>query len=216
MVEQVAAAAGAGIELAHGWTLHAVEPVTPAEAEATLRQPVAAIPLKAAACLGLLRIFAVPYLECGGEKEFVSTEPPAAERHSSLWLERPDGFDLFVSFYEASAHDTGFELLAAVADLLVPRMSERELASYGRLLRREAREGATGEMDEDALEARESEHPAYAAISLAATLAEYLHALWHDVEVRQGPEHLAAKFLRRRFEFLARIFPPDPGQVLFY
>lgn len=229
-VEEVAAEAGEGTEMAHGWGLHAVAPVTLAEAEAVLKEPAAAVPGSAAKRLASLRVFAVPYLSCGGEAEFVATEAPAGEMHSSLWLEREEaqagsgngsrgrqaaGIDLFITIRDANAHDAGFELLAAVADLLAPRLSDDEFLAYARLLQQEMAEGAAGEIDEDALEARDSADPDYVAISLAATLAEYLHALWHDVEVRQGAGHLAAPFLRRRFEWLAGILPPDPGQTLF-
>jgi hypothetical protein len=233
-VEEVAAEAGAGAELAHGWTLHAVEPVTPAEATAVLGEPAAAVPQSAAQRLGALRLFAAPFLACGGQAEFVAAEKPEGESHSSLWLERggagappaarPSGngarrrgpdIDLFIAIRDVDAHDAGFELLAAVADLLTPRLSDDEFLSYARLLQQEIGEGATGEIDEEALETRDSADPDYVTVSLASTLAEYMHALWHDVEARQGAEHLAPQFLRRRFELLAGIFPPDPGQTLF-
>ena len=155
------------------------------------------------------------YLECRGEAEFVSAEPPAAERHSSLWLEPPEGIHLFLSFADADAHDTGFELLAALGEVLVPRLSDEEFARYARLIERELREGAAGEIDEEALEARNSAQADYVSVSLTSTLAEYMHALWHDVEVRRGPQHLAPKFLRRRFQLLQELFPPNPGYTLF-
>jgi hypothetical protein len=233
-VEEAAAEAGAGAALAHGWTLHAIDPVTPAEATAVLAEPAAAVPQGAAERLGTLRLFAAPFLACGGEAEFVAAEKPRGESHSSLWLERgaagappaarPSGngarrrgpaIDLFIAIRDADAHDAGFELLAVLADLLTPRLSDDEFLSYARLLQREIGEGATGEIDEEALEARDSADPDYVTVSLASTLAEYMHALWHDVEARPGAGHLAPQFLRRRFELLAGIFPPDPGQTLF-
>lgn len=220
-VEEVAAAAGEGIELVHGWTLHALEPPSPAEAEAVLREPATVVPPAAASRLGGLRIFAVPYLACGGDADFVSETPPEGESHSSLWLEGGTAaqparrIDLFLSFYDADAHDTGFELLAALGRLLVPRLSDEEFVAYARLLERELREGASGEIDEEALEARDSGEPDYVSISLASTLAEYMHALWHDVEVRHGPEYLDEKYLKRRFELVQQIFPPNSGYTLF-
>lgn len=213
-VEEVAGQAGAGIELAHGWRLHAVEPVTAEEAEAVLKEPAAAVPQALAARLGALRIFAAPYLACGGDAETIANEPPEGESHSSLWLETA-GIDLFISFYEADAHDTGFELLAAVGQLAARRTTDEEFASYARLIEAELREGSTGEIDEEALEARESADPDYITVSLASTLAEYMHALWHDVEVRHGPEHLAERFLARRFRLLEQFFPPNPGYAVF-
>ncbi len=214
-VEDILDLAGAGAILAHGWILRALEPPSAAEAEAALREPAAAVPQALASRLGPLRLYAVPYLECRGDADLVSLEPPQGEAHSSLWRERPEAIHLFLSFADADAHDTGFELLAALGELSVPRLSEEEFASYARLLERELREGAEAEIDEDALEARQAARADYAEVSLASTLAEYMHALWHDVELRHGPQHLAAEFLRRRFELLQELFPPNPGYVVF-
>ncbi len=214
-VEEALESAGPGLELAHGWLLHALEPISPAEAEAVLRGPAAAVPDSLAARLGALRIYAAAYLECRGEQEWVSAAPPAGESHSSLWLERPEGLALLLSFRDADAHDTGFELLAALGELVVPRLTDEEFVRYAQLIERELREGVTGEIDEESLEAREAAQADYVMVSLASTLAEYMHALWHDVEVRQGPEHLAPQFLRRRLELLQEMFPPNPGYILF-
>jgi hypothetical protein len=240
-VEQVAAEARASVELAHGWLAFAIEPITLPEAEAALREPAVAVPAAAAARLGALRLWAVPFLACGSETEFVSDRPPEGESHSSLWLEshvgaaprgrpawaatedggRPRGvaptppIDLFISFRDANAHDAGFELLAAAGELLARRTSDEEFAAYARLIEEELREGSAGEIDEEALEAREAADPDYLTVSLASTLAEYMHALWHDVEVRHGPEDLAEKYLARRFRLLAQWFPPNPGCRLF-
>lgn len=55
----------------------------------------------------------------------------------------------------------------------------------------------------------------YAAASFAATLAEYVHCLWHDVTVRAGPACLDPAVLRRRLELFALWFPPGRGRRLF-
>jgi hypothetical protein len=55
----------------------------------------------------------------------------------------------------------------------------------------------------------------YGFASFAGTAAEYVHCLWHEVTVRQGPDHLPPQWLRRRLELLAGWFPPDPGYRLF-
>ncbi len=214
-VEDVVAAAGASAELAHGWLLRAVAPISLGQAESILREPAAAVPQAAAGRLGTVRLYAVSYLACQEGSDFVAEELPQGEQHSSVWLERPEGLHLFVSFGDANSHDVGFELLAALGELLVPRLSDEEFARYSRLVERELREGAAGEIDDDALEARNSARLDYVGISLASTLAEYMHALWHDVDLRHGPEHLPAKFLRRRFDLLQEWFPPNAGYELF-
>jgi len=214
-VEEVSAAPGQGMELAHGWMLYALEPPSMAEAAAVLRDPAQAVPAVLARRLGALRLLAVPYLKCGGDAEYVTGQPPEGDTHSSLWLERPDGPDLFLSFGDGAAHDTGFELLAAVADLLVRYISGWEFTEYLRLIQNELDSGVPGEIDEDSLAAKRAGEPGYVTASLAATLSEYMHALWHDVEVRSGPDHLPAEHVRLRLELLQRLFPPNPGSTLF-
>jgi hypothetical protein len=214
-IEEVAAAGGESVEMAHGWKLFSVAPVELSQVQAALAGPAAAVPEAAARRLGMLRFFAVPYLACGGRHDFVSADPPAGETHSSVWLETAGGRDVFLSFLDANEHDVGFELLAAVGELLVPRFTEQEFKAYAALLGRELKEAVAGEIDQEALEAKETAADDYPSVSLASTLAEYMHALWHDVEVRQGPLDLPTRFLRRRFELLREIFPPNPGYVLF-
>jgi len=180
-----------------------------------LGEPAAAVPSTLANLLGPLRLYAVPYIGCQGSRFFAAWEPPTGEDHSSVWLELADGIHLFLAFEGSTAHDTGFELLAAVGELAVPRLDDARFSAYARLLARELAEGASGEIDEDAFAAKQSAAVDYTAVSLASTIAEYVHALWHDVELRQGPEHLGPQWIRRRFELLAEWFPPNPGQQLF-
>src|ERR1019366_8710520 len=85
----------------------------------------------------------------------------------------------------------------------------------------------SGEMDEQALDAKRllladrahARDPRclerYGVTSFAATAAEYVHCLWHDVTIRTGEAYLPAPQLRRRLELLARWFPPDRGYALF-
>jgi hypothetical protein len=51
--------------------------------------------------------------------------------------------------------------------------------------------------------------------SFVSTVAEYMHGLWHDVQIRVGPEHLPLPQLRRRMNLLADLFPPNPGYSVF-
>lgn len=208
-------AEGPGVELAHGWWLHARAGLPPAEAELALREPAAAVPEAVAARLPPLRWFASPYIRCEDDGEMLSEEPGDSEMHSSLWIEDPSEIRIFLAFGDTSVHDAGFELLAVVGRLLAARVSDEEFAAYAALLREELARNVAGEIDEEALEAKEQAAPDYVTISLASTIAEYMHALWHDVEVREGPEHLDKRSLRRRFDWLAALFPANPGFRLF-
>jgi len=95
------------------------------------------------------------------------------------------------------------------------------------LLEEEIRHGVRGEIDEDALSAKQVHLPNrtgrrfraqfehYREISFVSTAAEYMHGLWHDVQIRVGPEHLPVAQLRRRMDLMAELFPPNPGYRVF-
>jgi hypothetical protein len=55
----------------------------------------------------------------------------------------------------------------------------------------------------------------YRNTSFVSTVAEYMHGLWHDVQIRVGPAHLPLPQLRRRMNLFADLFPPNPGYTVF-
>jgi hypothetical protein len=95
------------------------------------------------------------------------------------------------------------------------------------MLEEEIRHGVRGEIDEDALNAKQAylaggsgrrvreqfEH--YRDVSFVSTTAEYMHGMWHDVQIRIGPEHLPVAQLRRRMDLLTQLFPPNEGYKVF-
>lgn len=213
--------------LPHGWEFHAALRLTPAEERTMVREPVHAAPDTLASRLGKLRILVVPFVGCFESGDAVCFAKPKGETHSAVWVEAEGRTQLILAGRELDAHDTGFELLASVAQLSISKAASQELSSYGRLLEEELRQGASGEIDKDALMAKESylksrvgspgtgEFEKYRDISLVSTIAEYMHGLWHDVQIRIGPEHLPVAQLHRRMMALAEIFPPNPGYSIF-
>lgn len=213
--------------LAHGWEMHAAVPLTRAEERTMVREPAMAVPESVAKRLANLRVLLVPYVSCAEDGDRICFSKPSGETHSSVWLETEERINLVLPCRELDAHDTGFEFLASVAELLHPRLTGPELARYAELLEAELGAGIPGEIDEDSLLAKEplmkrraqrrvrSAFERYRDISFAGTMAEYLHGLWHDVQIRIGPEHLPLPQLRRRMELLAEMFPPNPGYRVF-
>ncbi len=213
--------------LTHGWELHTAGSLTPAEERTMVREPALAVPGSIAERLGKLRVLVVPYLACLESGDAVAFVKPKGETHSAVWLEAEGWAHLLLASRELDAHDTGFELLASVAELFRPKLSGMELERFSQLLEEELREGVRGEIDEEALAAQrplvtgrpgrrnraQFEH--YRDVSLASTLAEYMHGLWHDVQVRVGPDHLPVIQLRKRMNLLAEMFPPNPGYSVF-
>jgi hypothetical protein len=214
--------------LAHDWELHSAVFLSRGEERTMVREPAQAVPSAVAKRLGSLRILIVPYVACADEGDLISFSKPKGETHSSVWLETDERIFLVIPCRESDAHDTGFELLASIAELLRPRLSDEEAGNYAQLLEEELRLDIQGEIDEDAAAAKQlfvkgrrhhrrsrSPFARYRDISFVSTMAEYMHGLWHDVQIRTGPEHLPLAQLRRRLDFLAGIFPPNAGYQVF-
>lgn len=192
-----------------------------------VREPGDAVPESIAQRLGKIRILLVPFVACFPDGDMVAFSRPEGEKHSAVWLESQERIDLLLACRDFDAHDTGFELLASVGELLRPRLTASELKRYTDLLERELSQDAGGEIDQDAYEAKQSlrsrnrwsrtgeRFEKYRDISFVSTCAEYMHGLWHDVQIRVGVEHLAVDDLRKRMILMAEMFPPNAGYRLF-
>ncbi|MBI4164282.1 MAG: hypothetical protein HY508_00945 [Acidobacteria bacterium] len=213
--------------LAHDWQTHSAVPLTPAEDRTIVREPAAAVPDAVAQRIGKLRVLVVPYVACAPEGDQVAWAKPQGEAHSAVWMEGTAHIDLILPCRELDAHDTGFEFLASVAELLRARLQASEIERYTQLILEELRLGVPGEIDEEARAAKRSvasgqwrragdeKFEAYRNVSFVSTAAEYMHGLWHDVQIHVGPEHLPVKHLRNRMKLLAEMFPPNPGYSVF-
>lgn len=146
---------------------------------------------------------------------------------SSRWTRTETGLEVELAVADAGPHDLALELLVCLGQALWESTTPEERAAWLQLLDAEIRGKVCGEIDEETLDEKRrllgsralARSPRrllrYAGVSFAATLAEYVHALWHDVTVRTGPEHLPPEWLRRRLELFERWFPPAPGHDLF-
>jgi len=213
--------------LAHGWEIHSMIALTPAEERTMVREPAQAVPASIAERLGALRVLIVPYIACEESGDVVCSAKPKGETHTAAWVETSERTNLLLACREVDAHDTGFEFLASVAELLRPRLSTSELAAYDELLDEELRHGVRGEIDEESLTAKQAllairpwrrsrlQYEPYRDVSLVSTIAEYMHGLWHDVQIRIGPQHLPLQQLRRRMTLMSNLFPPNAGYAVF-
>jgi hypothetical protein len=212
--------------LAHDWEFHSSVTLTPAEERTMVREPALAVPEIIAKRLGKFRVLVVPYIACQEAGDIVCRAKPEGETHTAVWVETPERLSLVLPCRELDAHDTGFEFLASVGELLRPRLLKEELDRYTQLLEEEIHLGVPGEIDDEARAAKLtylSRHPGrhrsqfepYRDTSFVSTVAEYMHGMWHDVQIRVGPEHLPLPQLRARMELLAAMFPPNTGYRVF-
>lgn len=154
---------------------------------------------------------------------FLSDDPEVTSR----WTSGGAGLEISLGAAGMEDHDIAMELLVCLGQALWERLSASERRTYWGLLDREISAGIEGEIDEQAQEekcrllaslenARNLRRlESYGRASFAGTAAEYVHSLWHNVTVREGPEHLPPAQLKRRLELLASWFPPDRGYRLY-
>src|SRR5262249_38154073 len=107
--------------LAHNWELHSAVAPTPAEERPMLREPAHAVPEAVAQRLGKLRVLVVPFVACSENGDLVCFSKPGGETHSAVWLETDGCTHLVLPCRELDTHDTGFEFLASIAELLRPK-----------------------------------------------------------------------------------------------
>jgi hypothetical protein len=198
--------------LAHGWRLTAAPEVAPELIREFVRPPVHAVPGTMARRLGPCRISVHVRLP----------EPELA----SQWKEAEGELQVDVAAEGLEPHDVALELLLCLGQALWEKADNSELEAYARVLQDEIESGVSGEIDPEALAEKQSllssrvlassprQFRRYARASFSGTAAEYVHCLWHDVTLREGPEFLPPGALMRRLELLARWFPPDRGYRL--
>lgn len=178
-----------------------------------MRPAVRSVPSRMARQIGFSRISLVADL--GG--------PQVA----SQWIASGQELTISISISGCEAHDVAMELLLCLGQALWQKLHPGQLKAYWLLLDAEFLAGIGGEIDEDALREKRAllggrfsatsrrRLERYGCASFAGTAAEYVHSLWHAVEIVSGPEHLPAKQLRRRLELLQAWFPPDRGHKLY-
>jgi hypothetical protein len=207
------AAMDAGLRLAHGWKLFAGCPASLPLIREFIRPAVRAVPSRMAHQLGV----------CGVSLVSGLGSPDMA----SQWAATDQGVEVSLATADQDEHDVALEMLLCLGQALWERLLASQRKAYWLLLDTEIRGAVAGEIDEEALREKRAlmanrssaasgrRLKRYGSASFAGTAAEYVHCLWHDVEVRSGPDYLPATQLRRRLEFLSRWFPPDRGYRLF-
>ena len=196
-----------------------------------LQEPTEAIPTALLERLVPLRLLLVPYLEKGtaGSPGLVAFEKPSDQRllRRTIFDVREEMFLLF-GVEQQDVADYHYELFSMVAGLACGALREEEFSRFSTLVLDELNRGTRGEVNEASLHLklqlqRRQHLPGrntklmrrYVRQALEDTLTLFLHGLCCEINVDPGPQQLASRYLRRRLELLAEIFPPNPGYLLF-
>lgn len=202
--------------LGHGWVLVRRPGLGRELIHEFIRPAVRALPRAMAVRLGSCRIALPERLEDKTGRDV-----------ASRWAETSRGLEVEVATEGVGSHDVAIELLLCLGQALWERTVMGEREAYWKLLDAEIEAGATGEINVEALREKRAllggrisarslrRLERYGRASFAATAAEYVHSLWHDVQVRTGPQYLPAKWLLRRLETFLRWYPPNRGFRLF-
>jgi hypothetical protein len=199
--------------LAHGWRLAPPVEMSAGDLREFIRPAVRAIPRRLADSLKPCSISFPADLDGG--------------RSASRWEDAGEELRIAVAARGVTPHDAALELLTCVGQALWESSGRARREEWLRLVGGEIERGVEGEIDESALREKRrllagrtparsaARLAAYAAASFAGTVAEYVHAQWHDVHLRKGARHLPASEVLRRFTVLRNWFPPNPGYRLF-
>jgi len=170
---------------------------------ALVREALAALPEAMAARVGAVRV-----------------RLQADPGFGSSWRRSDEGLEIVAATEDVEEHDVALEVLLCIGQAVWGTTTPAEREAWLRLIGEEIEAGVEGEIDEDALlekrallggrfSARSRRRLLrYAGASFASTAAEYVHSLWHEVELREGPDHLPAPCVTQRFQLLERWFPP--------
>jgi hypothetical protein len=197
------------MRLAHGWTLEirSEDELATASGQLVL-EAVRRVPAEFAKRVGRVSVRLVDTLE---DSEL-----------SSRWSRSTDCLEIDLAAADSTAHDCALECLTCLGQVLWEFTTVTERDEWLRVLNAEFLSGVSGEIDEESLRlkrlllsskglARSSRQLSrYAGTAFAGTAAEYVHCLWHDVTLREGPDFLEWHWLRRRLELFDRWFPGRP------
>ena len=196
-----------------------------------IEEPVAALPQGLLDRLPALRLVLVPFLEKGppGSNDLVSFERPQGQKQlARAEFDLGEAVFLFLSAQQQQVADFHYWLFNGVAAAGIKRVAPEEFSRFTTLIVDELNRNTRGEVDERSfhlkqqllrrqrLPGRETKlMRQYAREALQDTLTLYLHGLCCDIDVEPNPRQLGSRYLRRRLELLAEIFPPNPGYLLF-
>ena len=211
-------------------------PLTEEDLKEYLEEPVAALPPAISSVLPKVSIMLVPYLEKGEGRvkggvvaDFVCTEKPPENRlswASQVAFEKEEV--LLFALKDQEVAEYHYRFYHGLSTLMGHLWSEEVQQVYTELLRDELSAGVHGEVDEESWHLKQAVlrrqatprketklFRDYARQSFIDTLTLYLHGICCDIDVETGPRQLPSRYLRKRLNLLASLYPPPTGYAVF-
>ena len=204
-------------------------------AEEDLRQylhdPIAALSPLICADLGKMGLALVPYLEKGNGRtgDTVSFEkPPEGRLLTSARVAAGETTILVLATKDEDVANYHYTFYNALAALIADNWQFGTRESFCQQLREELRAEVHGEVDERSWHLKQSLvrrqtnirketklFRDYARQAFEDTLTLYLHGTCCDIDVETGPRQMPSRYLRKRLELLASLYPPPEGYAVF-
>lgn len=196
-----------------------------------LEEPVAALPPLITKLMQRTDLLFVPFIEQITAKKTSTDRVTLVRPEKSVTYARtsfPDREAFFTAFHDRDIGEYHYRFFQFIATLTADLKPEVILKNYLPILREELQANIHGEVDElswekktDLVEKQVSyqgnskQLKEYARQSFIDTLTLYLHGICCDLDVEPGPRQLASRHLRKRLEFLEKLFPPPPDYSIF-
>jgi hypothetical protein len=222
---------GQFIPLTNAFSYFCTPPMQDEDLRQYLHDPIAALSPAICAELGSVGLALVPYLEKsnGRAGDIVSFEKPAEGRQlSSARVAAGEMTILVLATKEEDVANYHYTFYNALAGLVADSRSPEARESFHRQLREELNAEVHGEVDErswhlkQALVRRQTNvrketklFRDYARQAFEDTLTLYLHGTCCDIDVETGPRQMPSRYLRKRLELLASLYPPPEGYAVF-
>ena len=229
--ELVARSRSEMIPLTNTFAYFSTLPIAEEDLHQYLQDPIAALPPAVCTALGHIDIVLTPHLERGNGKASAWVEfdkPP--EGRQLFWARAlTDGVTaLLFAIRDVEVADYHYYFYNAIADVVADNWPGDSQDRFFRLLREELSSEVHGEVDErswhlkQGLLRRQSNARKetklfrdYARQAFKDTLTLYLHGICCDIDVETGPRQMPSRYLRRRLELLATLYPPPEGYAVF-
>jgi hypothetical protein len=221
---------GEMIPLTGKFSYFAMAPAPEEDLKQYLRDPIAALSPAIAEALPRVGVILAPYIEKanGKDGDCVSFErPPEARLLAYSRREVPGMTALALAIKDIEVADYHYHFYNALAGLLANAWSQDVQERFIRAIREELSAEVHGEVDEKSWHLKQGLlrrqtnvrketklFREYARQAFEDTLTLYMHGTCCDIDVDTGPRQMPSRYLRRRLELLAALFPPPEGYAV--
>jgi hypothetical protein len=222
---------GQFIPLTNTFSYFCTPPMPEEDLRPYLHDPIAAVSPAICADLGAVGLVLAPYLEKGNGRsgDIVSFEKPPEGRQLAAARTEDGGMTILaLATKDEDVANYHYTFYNALAELVADAWNLESQEGFYRQLREELNAEVHGEVDDRSWHLKQSLvrrqtnvrketklFRDYARQAFEDTLTLYLHGTCCDIDVETGPRPMPSRYLRKRLELLASLYPPPEGYAVF-